>query len=253
VSEQQSETVFGGYSRYYDLLYADKDYPAEVTYIRGLLSRFGVDGGDVLEFGSGTGRHGRMLAGKGYRVHGVERSAEMVARSSQGGGFTCQEGDICAIRLGRTFSAVLALFHVVSYQVTNQAVSQVFESASAHLASGGLFVFDVWYSPAVHNQGATTRVKRASDAELEVTRIAEPVSFPNENRIDVNYTIFARDRRSTAMDTLRETHAMRHFSIPEIDFIAANSGLKRVACEEFLTASPPGDTTWGVCFVLRKD
>lgn len=252
MSKHQSKAVFGDYSRYYDLLYADKDYPAEVIYIRDLLHRFGVDGGDILEFGSGTGRHGQLLAGEGYRVHGVERSAEMVARSSQGCGFTCQEGDICTVRLGRTFSAVLALFHVVSYQVTNQAVSQVFKSASAHLASGGLFVFDVWYSPAVYSQHATTRVKRASDMELEVTRIAEPVAFPNENRIDVNYTIFARDRQSNAVDTLSETHAMRHFSIPEIDSLAEASGLQRVACEEFLTASPPGETTWGICFVLRK-
>ena len=245
--------VFGQYSRYYDLLYADKNYPAEAAYISGLLSRFGVASGDVLEFGSGTGRHGRLLAGHGYEVHGIERSAEMVARSTQTDGFSCQEGDICTVRLGRAFSAVLALFHVVSYQVTNQTVSQVFESASIHLAPGGLFVFDVWYSPAVSSQRATTRVKRVSDAELEVTRIAEPESFPNENRIDVNYTMFAKDRRSTAMDVLRETHAMRHFSIPEIDFLAGSVGLQRVACEEFLTALPPGDTTWGVCFVLRKD
>ena len=35
---------FGLYSRYYDLLYADKDYVGEAKYVRSLISRF-VDGG----------------------------------------------------------------------------------------------------------------------------------------------------------------------------------------------------------------
>jgi hypothetical protein len=30
-----------------------------------------------LELGFGTGRHGRLLAAKGFRVHGIERSADM--------------------------------------------------------------------------------------------------------------------------------------------------------------------------------
>ena len=67
--------VFDAYTHYYDLLYQDKNYEAEVDYINNLLTRHGIAGRDVLEFGSGTGRHGRLLADKGYRVTGIERSA----------------------------------------------------------------------------------------------------------------------------------------------------------------------------------
>jgi SAM-dependent methyltransferase len=67
--------VFDAYTHYYDLLYQDKNYEAEVNYIDNLLTRHGIAGCDVLEFGSGTGRHGRLLADKGYRVTGIERSA----------------------------------------------------------------------------------------------------------------------------------------------------------------------------------
>ena len=98
---------FDAYSRYYDLLYRDKDYAAEVVYVADLLERYGVSGLELLEFGSGTGRHGRLLAERGYRVTGIERSAEMVAQALPFPGFSCQQGDICTVQLGRTFDAVL--------------------------------------------------------------------------------------------------------------------------------------------------
>lgn len=72
--------VFDAYSSYYDLLYRDKDYAAEADYVAQLLRTYG-NAGDLLEFGSGTGRHGRLLSQRGYRVTGVERSAAMIARA----------------------------------------------------------------------------------------------------------------------------------------------------------------------------
>lgn len=247
-----SDAVFDAYSRYYDLLYRDKDYAAEVDYICSLLNRYGVRGRDILEFGSGTGKHGRLLAKRGYKVLGIERSAEMVAQAAECEGFACRQGDICTVHLGRTFDAVLSLFHVVSYQVTNAAVQAVFARAAEHLSRGGLFIFDVWYSPAVYALRPEVRVKRMSDSTVEITRIAEPIIYPNENRVDVNYTIFAKDRISGSVQTLSETHPMRHFSLPELDLVAEQTGFERLAAEEFLTGNTPGEDTWGVCVVLRR-
>lgn len=247
-----THVVFDAYSRYYDLLYRDKDYAAEVSYIDGQLTRYGVAVRDVLEFGAGTGKHGRLLAARGYRVTGIERSAEMVAHAVATEGFCCQQGDICDVQLGRTFDAVLSLFHVVSYQVSNHAVHAVFMRAADHLKPGGLFIFDVWYSPAVYAQRPVVRVKRMADSAVEITRIAEPVIHPNKNSVDVHYTIFARDLATNACQTFSEVHPMRHFSLPELDMLAMECGFERLVAEAFLTGDEPGENTWGVCIVLRR-
>ena len=60
--------VFDAYSAYYDLLYQDKDYVAEVAYVDSLLNMYGKDVIELLEFGSGTGIHGKLLAEKNYKV-----------------------------------------------------------------------------------------------------------------------------------------------------------------------------------------
>ena len=64
--------LFKEYSQYYDLIYGDKDTLSEVEYIVELLGRYGVSAGRLLEFGSGTGRHARLLSARGYVVHGIE-------------------------------------------------------------------------------------------------------------------------------------------------------------------------------------
>lgn len=244
--------IFNAYSRYYDLLYRDKDYSAEADYVSALLRAHGIAGKDILEFGSGTGKHGRLLAACGFRVLGIERSAEMVAQSSQGADFACIQGDIRSIDLSRKFDALVSLFHVVSYQVKNEDIRAVFSAAARHLCSGALFIFDVWYTPAVLAQRPSIRIKRMSDEAVEVTRIAEPVIFPNDNRVDVQYSIFVRDKASAVTEQFSEIHPMRHFSLPEIDLLAEGAGFERIGAEEFLTSKFPGEETWGVCLILRR-
>jgi SAM-dependent methyltransferase len=243
---------FEASSRYYDLLYQEKDSDAEAAYVDALLRRHGICGQELLEFGSGTGRHGCLLAQRGYRVHGLERSSAMVAAAQQAAGFSCQQGDITTTQLERRFDAVLALFHVLSYQTTNPAVQSVMANAAHHLLPGGLFLFDVWYSPAVVAQRPELRVKRLQSEELSITRIAEPTRHPNANRVDVHYTVIAHELHTGAFHTFEETHPMRHFSLPELDLLADAAGFERLTAEAWLSGDPPSEDSWGVCLVLRK-
>src|SRR4051812_36638694 len=119
------EDVFGRYSACYDLLYGDKDYAAEADYIGRRLRAAAPGATQVLELGSGTGKHGRLLAQQGFDVLGVERSDAMVAVACRTpapevqtahGSFECVAGDIRTARLTRMFDVVVALFHVISYQ-----------------------------------------------------------------------------------------------------------------------------------------
>lgn len=246
------ESVFNAYGAYYDLLYRDKDYQAEVDYIDALLRRYNLCGKGLLELGSGTGKHGKLLAELGYDVTGIERSAEMVEQAKSSSGFSCQQGDMCSVKLGRTFDAVLSLFHVVSYLTTNHSIQSVFSRASEHLKPGGLFLFDIWYSPAVLTMKPEVRVKRIKDDFVNITRIAEPSLQPNTNCVDVNYNVFVRDLKSGEVEIINETHPMRHFSLPELDLFAENSGFERLGAEEFMTGKSPSEKTWGVCLVLKK-
>jgi len=256
---QNSEAVFADYARYYDLLYRDKDYAAEAEYVMGLIRKFHPSVRSILELGSGTGIHASLLAEKGFTVHGIERSQEMLARSqvlaenraAGNGRLTFTAGDIREVRLSKRFEAVIALFHVISYQTTNDDVTAAFETARDHLNTGGVFIFDVWYGPAVLTERPAVRIKRMADDQTEITRLAEPVLHPNENRVDVHYHVFVRNRATHTVAELKETHTMRYFFKPEIEQIAAQTGFQCQHVEEWLSGRAIGCDTWGVCFVMK--
>ena len=256
---QNSTALFADYARYYDLLYRDKDYATEAEYIAGLIRKFHPATRSILELGSGTGIHASLLAEKGFNVHGIERSREMLARSlaltekmTPGHGqLIFSPGDIRDIRLNKNFDAVIALFHVISYQTTNEDVTAAFKTARHHLKPGGIFIFDVWYGPAVLTERPEVRIKRMADDQTEITRLAEPVLHPNENRVDVHYLMLVRDLATQAVAELKETHAMRYFFKPEVELWATLSGFTIQDAEEWYTAKPIGTATWSVCFCLQ--
>src|SRR3990172_1554551 len=75
--------AFGGYARYYDLLYHDKDYRAETEFVEQLIRKHAPGARHIFELGCGTGIHGIMLAEKGYEVTGLDLSERMLAMAAQ--------------------------------------------------------------------------------------------------------------------------------------------------------------------------
>ena len=244
--------VFQEYSKYYDLIYGEKDTLAEAEYVIELLNRFGVSGGHLLEFGSGTGRHARLLSSRGFEVHGIEQSAQMLQMCMPKHGCIFEQGDIASIKTGKVYDAVLSLFHVVSYQQTNAKLNEVFSNAARHLGPDGLFVFDVWFSPAVLTLKPSVRIKKITSDDLEVVRVAEPLSQVENNIVEVNYTVFVRARDEATYSSFTEAHTMRHFSIPELKLFAEINGFSLLCAEEWVTRRAPSSETWGVCIVCKK-
>jgi SAM-dependent methyltransferase len=245
---------FQDYSRYYDLLYKDKDYHGETEYVNRLIRKYAPHAESILELGSGTGKHARLLAEKGYRVHGIERSAEMVRVANETAVKNVQfdVGNIDSFALPGKFNVAVSLFHVISYLTTNEELTAAFQNIAGHLEAGGIFIFDVWYSPAVYFQQPETRIKRLSSDEINITRLAEPVNHLRRNVVDVNYEVIIENREYKTFTTLKEKHPMRHFSEPEISLLALHTGFDFIHAEEFLTGKIPGADTWGVCFILQK-
>jgi SAM-dependent methyltransferase len=246
--------VFSEYASYYDLLYRDKDYEGEAEYIHRLIQRFSPGAHSLLELGSGTGKHAHLLSKKGYSLHGVEVSSEMLerARSVQTNvALSFTQGDVRTVRLGKTFDVVLSLFHVFSYMTTNEDLAAAFATVRVHLKQGGHLIFDCWYGPAVLTERPSTRIKRMEDETIEVTRLAEPRMRAQDNVVDVNYHVMIRNKQTQAVSEVKEARHMRYLFIPEIALMAKAAGLTVLHSEEWLTARSPGVDTWGVSFVLQ--
>lgn len=210
------------------------------------------DGGSILELGAGTGRHARHFADEGYLVTGVDPSKEMLARATAHPQVKLLEGDGRTARLGHEFDAVLALFHVVSYQTRVSDVRDFFRTAAIHTRTGSLFAFDIWYSPAVHHITPTARMIERENEAMIVRRSAQPDEDTQCSQVNVRYHYEIHEKDSGERYTFDELHSMRHFSYTEIEILASDAGFDVLQAQEFLTGAAPSRDTWGVWFVLRR-
>jgi SAM-dependent methyltransferase len=254
-------TSFGDYSSYYNLLYSDKEYDVEVSYIQSLLKKHAVGPiASLLEMGCGTGIHAGHLAASGIEVLGFDLSQKMLAYASEHAHrngmhepmLTFALGDARTFRAGKCFDVVTSLFHVFSYQASDADQRAMLQTAGAHLVPGGLFIFDFWYGPAVLWQRPATRVKYLEDSSLRVTRVAEPVIRDRDNIVDVNYRVFVTDCESERINEISEVHTMRFVFLPEISKLLAENGFELIEAEEWISGRAPSTDTWGVCVIARK-
>jgi SAM-dependent methyltransferase len=258
-------TNFGLYAKYYDLLYRDKDYNGESAYVLNLIARYGACKNPsewrLLELGCGSGGHAAHLAPAIKELVGVERSDEMVAQAQQKmiPHFHILNGDVTKLAdilpseyLSAYFDAVVSLFHVVSYINENDELLNCFQSAYNTLKAGGVFVFDVWFTPAVYWLRPEKRVREMKDDAITVERNAISDVDVMKNVVTVNFTTDITDNHTGEKTILDETHPMRCFSVPEVALLAKNVGFSMVCAEEFVTGKAAGVDTWGVCFVLKK-
>jgi SAM-dependent methyltransferase len=243
------------YSQYYNLLYKDKDYESEFTYIAEMISMFGgKDSGRLLDIGCGTGRHLKCCQDAGYDVSGVDLSENMLleARSLMG-----EETELLCARASdfyfdKKFDIITSLFHVMSYQTETDELERVFANVSNHLNAGGLFLFDFWYGPAVLTDPPYVKIKRLEDENVLVTRLTEPGMRYNENIVDVNFEVIVENKKIHSVDRIFETHNMRYFFFPEIQYFARKSGFSLVTAYKWFTKEPLSDKSWYGFTVLKK-
>lgn len=245
------------YAQYYDLLYKDKDYEGEVNYIDKLIKDNTSNCKTILDMGCGTGKHAVLLSEKNYLVDGVDLSKEMLAiaetrRHGREDKLQFHHAKIQDINLNKKFDAVISLFHVMSYQNTNNDLIESFKSAKEHLIKGGVFIFDFWYGPAVLTDLPSVRVKRLENEKIKITRIAEPTLHHQYSVVDVAYDIFIEEKSTKQLIQKQELHKMRYFFDAELELICTQLGLVVKNKYEWMRDKSPSINSWSVVWVIEN-
>lgn len=252
--------AFEEYAEYYDLFYRDKNYKSETDYVNSLIKQYCPGAKIILDLGCGTGRHDFHLVEKGYSVVGVDSSKNMlkVARNNMvklnasKNNISFYSGDIRDFQSNKKFDVVLSLFHVMSYQITNDDLQKVFGTAAYHLKQNGIFIFDCWYGPGVLTDPPGISIKKMESGNYSYTRIGESIMHLNKNRVDVDYTVLIINKTSKKVKEIHECHSMRYLFQPEIESFIKNSNLELIASKKFMEEGQPGIADWNVCFIAKR-
>lgn len=128
-------------ARFYD---AVMDDPApRADRVGRSIGRYRPGARSLLELGCGTGSILARL-GEVPSLTGLDRSPAMLAAAREKvPSARLVEGDMSSFDLGERFDVVISVFDSINHLVDFDAWCATFDAVHAHLADGGLFVFDV--------------------------------------------------------------------------------------------------------------
>ena len=257
----QSTHPFGEkYSRYYDLIYSDKNYEKECDYLEEIFRRNSERKVHrVLDVACGTGGHAIILAKRGYQVCASDLSSSMLAivgrKASEWGlseQLRFQQSDMRSIQGEGGFDACICMFAAIDYLIDYSDVLSAFSSVHKQLAERALFVFDFWNGLAVLTVGPTERVKRIKSDNLLLIRWAKPTLKPLVNTNSTEYTTMVLEG-GMLKEEFRETHTVRYFFPEEIRFLLRMTGFELLTLHPFL--QPEREITpedWNITAVARR-
>ena len=254
-------TQFDLYAAYYNLLYKDKDYATEVGYLDLLIKEHnGKDKSSILELGCGTGGHAFHFAKRHWQVQGIDLSEKMIFSANErknkmskdiSSRLAFEPGDARTYRFNASFDVVLSLFHVMSYQVTNEDLVSVFSTVRSNLKKGGLFIFDFWYGPGVLTDRPKNVEKIVENEVIKVHRKTEPTMMINNNCVDIKFKINIHALNSNEKKTIVEHHMMRYWFLPELQNHLLDASIDLLGAYRWMTLDAMSDNTWYGCIVGR--
>lgn len=134
-------------ARFYDALYAFKDYDAAVRGLRAVIAEHHPTARTLLDVACGTGKHLERLRGD-LDVAGLDVNEDMLAIArARCPGVPFHRASMVDFDLGRRFDVVTLLFSSIAYVRTAEAMRRTVATLARHLAPGGLLVLEPFFSP----------------------------------------------------------------------------------------------------------
>ena len=242
---------FDELAKYYDMLYEDKNYMAEVDFLETIF-RTEQQPKTILELGCGTGNYTQILAKRGYKVTGIDLSESMlkVAKQKCSGNFI--KGNICDISVNEKFDVCIAMFAVMGYITENSNIVKVLKNIHNHLKPNGLFIFDVWNGLAVLRILPESRIKNVENEDFKVIRFAEPKLKSYEHICEVNYKLLILNKKNNTFKDIDEKHSVRFYFPQELMLYLENAGFKVLKVCPFLDLNGRVDEgVWNMAIVAK--
>jgi SAM-dependent methyltransferase len=177
--------VFRKSQRFYDAVYAWKDYPAEVQRLDAVIRARNPEARTLLDVACGTGRHLELLRDR-YEVEGVDVDPDMLklARDRLGPDVPLHLGDMESFDLGRTFDVVTCLFSSIAYASTDDALGRAVATLLRHASPGGMVVVEPFFTRDGWEPGHLNAIF-VDRPELKLARMA--LSGPAKNPLTLTF------------------------------------------------------------------
>ena len=255
--------AYTSFAAVYDTFMDNIPYKAWSTYLIGLLKKYGVDDGLVLELGCGTGNMTRLLAEAGYDMIGIDLSEDMLMEAmaktdEEQQGILYLNQDMRSFELYGTVRAIVSICDSMNYILEEEDLLDIFRLANNYLDPGGIFLFD--FNTDYKYREIMGDCTIAEDRG-ECSFIWDNYYYEKERINEYDLTLFIQEKNSDEIQfdhmpqlyrKYKETHYQRGYTLKEIRELLENAGLVFEAAYDMDTKEEPGDTAERICVIARE-
>ncbi|MCP4540055.1 MAG: methyltransferase domain-containing protein [Chloroflexi bacterium] len=213
--------MFSETARYYDKIYAFKDYQAEVQRLVAIVREHTHSGGNrLLDVACGTGLHVEYLK-EHFDAQGLDIEDELLEFARQRNpGILFHQGDMMAFDLGRQFDVVTCLFSSIGYAKTLDNVRKAAACMARHLVTGGLLIVEPWFTPdAWHTP--SVHASFIDEPDLKIARVNTSFVDGRLSYFDLHYLIGTPE----GTEHFVERHELGLFETDEMQAALTDAGL----------------------------
>lgn len=255
--------AYTSFAAVYDTFMDNVPYEEWGEYIHGMLCKYGVEDGIVLDLGCGTGTITEILAGYGYDMIGVDNSEDMLElamekRIESGHDILYLLQDMREFELYGTVRAVVSVCDSVNYVTEPGELEEVFRLVNNYLDLRGVFLFD--FNTDYKYREIMGDCTIAEDRG-ECSFIWDNYYYENEQINEYDLTLFIQEKnpdetQSDQMPQLyrkyKETHYQRGYTLKEIQVLLEKAGLVFEAAYDVDSKEEPSDTSERICVIARE-
>ena len=223
-----------------------------LPYIQRLLERHPAPGRTLLELACGTGTVAVAMAQAGWRVYGVDGSAQMLAQArakaeSQGAAVFWSQQDLRRFVLPERVHLITCLYDSLNYMLTSEDLSAAFERAFDALQPQGVYLFDMntacvmatmWSGDTYYSDSDDLSVILTSDFD------------PQRQRSTVTVTCFQRE--GELYRKIREQHAEQAYPEEHIATLLTDAGFVVEARYDCFTMKAATPATFRIMWAARR-
>ena len=215
------EHVFSKTARYYDKLYAKKDYAGEVQRLISLLDvQSDSNQMTLLDVACGTGLHLEHLA-RHFRVEGLDICPELLEIARERiPGIPFHLGDMTHFALGKQFNIVTCLFSSIGYAKTLDKLKDAVCSMTAHLKPQGVLAIEPWFTPENWHPN-TVHGMYIDEPELKIARMSTSFVKGKVSVFDLHHLVGTPE----GTEYLVEHHELGLFEVKEMISVMEEVGL----------------------------